>query len=371
MRKNLICLVLIFLSFQFNQKEMNAQGPLKAPPLGGSQKAQIIQYIGVTEISIRYHRPGVRGRNGKIWGKLVPWGFTTAPFDTKLIPWRAGANETTIISFSDDVTVEGKNLPAAAYGLFMAVWPDSCILIFSKISRSWGSFAYNDKDDVLRVVVKPAKLEKSEEWLKYDFLNPSENSVTVALSWEKLMIPFRVETDLQKNVIKSFRQQLKMPQMASNPAAWQQAAAYCSENKMNLEEALIWSDSAIAHIPAGKRNFGIMATKANVLSRLGRINEADAIVKDAMPVAEIYELYNYGMSLLEANRKEKAFEIFEFAYKQVGDDDWLACVGLGEGYFALNNPAKALEYAEKALKASPDGNKQLAENLIKKITNKK
>src|SRR3954470_11970461 len=133
-----------------------AQG-LKTPPSGGNKKAWVGERIGITDVTINYDRPGVKGREGKIYGTpVVHNGFEDLGFgSSKAAPWRAGANENTTIEFSTDVKIEGKELAAGKYGFFVAYAPTECTVIFSKNSTSWGSFYYDDKEDALRVSVKP------------------------------------------------------------------------------------------------------------------------------------------------------------------------------------------------------------------------
>ena len=139
---------------------------LAAPPAGAqstlldlpraSQRAQITKRVGITDITITYHRPLIGGR--KVWGGLVPYGQ----------PWRAGANENTIIEFTDPVTVEGKPLAKGRYGLHMIPSETDWIIAFSKTNTAWGSFSYDQAEDALRVTVKPRPSEFHEA-LTYDF----------------------------------------------------------------------------------------------------------------------------------------------------------------------------------------------------------
>src|SRR5579872_6068461 len=130
----------------------NTHAQLLVPADGGSVKASVSERIGITDVTINYGRPAVKGREGKIWGGLVYTGFQNQGFGSgKDAPWRAGANENTTIEFSTDVLVEGHPLHAGKYGFFVAYGPASCTLIFSSNSTSWGSFFYDDKEDVLRV----------------------------------------------------------------------------------------------------------------------------------------------------------------------------------------------------------------------------
>src|SRR5881392_833955 len=121
-----------------------------------SQRGTVSQRLGLTDITIVYHRPEVGGR--EIWGKTIPYGKV----------WRAGANENTTITFTDDVTVEGKPLAAGSYGLHTFPDKDQWTIIFSKNSTSWGSFSYDEKEDALRVSAKPQAADFREA-LTYTF----------------------------------------------------------------------------------------------------------------------------------------------------------------------------------------------------------
>ncbi len=204
--KQFLLLTLIVLTLNISQ----AQRSLTMLPSGGNKKASVSEQIGITSVTIHYDRPGVKGREGKVWGELVHPGFADPEFGTsKSSPWRAGANENTTIEFSTDVMIEGESLPAGKYGFFIAYGPNESTLIFSKNSGSWGHYYYSEKEDALRVKVKPVALDKSVEWLKYEFSQQTENSAVVTLQWEKLSIPFKIEVDYLKTQIASFRQELR------------------------------------------------------------------------------------------------------------------------------------------------------------------
>ena len=114
---------------------------LTTPPNGGNKKAVVGERIGITDVTIHYDRPGVKGRENKVWGQLVQAGYNDLGFgNTKTAPWRAGANENTTIEFSTDVKIEGQPLAAGKYGFFIAYDPNECTLIFSKnSSNAWSS----------------------------------------------------------------------------------------------------------------------------------------------------------------------------------------------------------------------------------------
>jgi hypothetical protein len=158
-----------------------------------SLKAAVMQRLGVdTDITISYGRPGVKGR--KIWGDLVPYGL--APGDkyskNKPYPWRAGANEVTTIEFNKDVLIQGNKLAAGKYGIHMIPSEKDWIIIFSKNAAGWGSFAYSEAEDALRVTVTPVPAPH-QEWLAFGFDDLAGTSATAYLWWEKLKVPFKVE----------------------------------------------------------------------------------------------------------------------------------------------------------------------------------
>jgi len=162
-----------------------------------SLQASVTQRLGTnTDITVHYSRPGVKGRT--IWGDLVPYGL--APGDEysggNPFPWRAGANENTTLELSTDVLIEGKRLAAGKYGIHMIPSQNKWVIIFSKNNSGWGSYSYDQKDDALRVDVKPANAPHME-WLMYGFDDLKGTSATAFLHWENLKVPFRIELPQQ------------------------------------------------------------------------------------------------------------------------------------------------------------------------------
>jgi tetratricopeptide (TPR) repeat protein len=340
---------------------------LTTMPSGGNKKAVAGERIGLTDVTIHFDRPGVKGREGKIWGTLVPVGFTNLGFGSaKASPWRAGANENTTISFSTDVKVEGIDLPAGTYGLFIAYDQNESTIIFSKNSTSWGSYYYNEAEDALRVKVKPAHLDKSNEWLKYEFVNQTENAATVQLVWEKLAIPFKIETDVINNQLASFRKELRTDK-GFNWATWNQAAQWCAEHNVNLEQALQWVDSATSPIFGGNIQFQPYATKAQVLTLLGRNDEATAIMKTALNLGSMQDIHQYGRQLLTAKRNSEALEVFKMNASR-NPKQFTTLMGLARGYSGNGDYKTALKYAQQAQPLAPDPlNKSNVETIISKL----
>jgi Protein of unknown function (DUF2911) len=337
---------------------------LTAPLGGGDRKASVSERIGITDVTIHYDRPGVKGREGKIWNNLIHAGYKDLGFGTsKAAPWRAGANENTTITFSTDVMVEGKSLKAGTYGFFIAMGNDDATLIFSNNSTSWGSFFYDPKEDALRVTVKTVPLNESVEWLKYEFMNETENGATIALMWEKLKIPFKVEVDYVKTQMESFRKELKSNK-GFRPDAWQQAAQFASDHNTNLEEALQWSDYSINGIFVGQKNFNNLSTKASILNKMGKAADADALMKEAMPLATMQELHQYGRSLLQQKKSKEALEVF-ILNAQKNPNQFTTYMGLTRGYSANGDFANALKNAQLAQPLAPNqANKDAVDKMI-------
>ena len=341
-----------------------AQRALTTAPSGGNKKASVSERIGITDVTIHYDRPAVKGREGKIWGQLVPVGYSDQGFgSSKAAPWRAGANECTTIEFSTDVKIEGQELKAGKYGFYIAYDPNESTLIFSRNNTNWGTFYYDPKDDVLHMKIKPVATDKSVEWLKYEFVNQSENAATVNLVWEKLCFPFKVEVDLNKTQVESFRKELRTD-MGFFWLGWQTAAQWCANHNSNLEEALLWADTATNPNVLGNKNFTSLSTKAAVLAKLGRMEEAKATMMEAVPLGSMLEIHQYARTLLQQKKTKEALQVFQ-TNNEKNPNQFTTLFGLARGYSGVGDYKKALEYAEKALPLAPAGpNKTNVERSI-------
>jgi len=344
-----------------------AQSQLTLPPNGGNKKAAISERIGLTDVIIHYDRPHVNGREGKIWGQLVPVGFTDQQFgSSKAAPWRAGANENTTIEFSAPVKIEGQSLPAGKYGFFIAYDANESTLIFSKNSTAWGSFFYNDKEDALRVKIKPTPIDQSVEWLKYDFSNETENSAIIKLSWEKLSFPFKIEVDYVNSQLESFRRELQGDKGFSWEA-WDQAAQWCLQNNVNLDQALTWTDTSTGRIFGGSNSFQSWSTRAQIMEKLGRGAEASEIMKKSLGFASMQEIHQYGRQLLQQKKYKEALEVFKMNFSK-NPKEFTTMMGMARGLSATGDYKNALKYAQQALPLAPNPqNKTFVETMIGKL----
>jgi tetratricopeptide (TPR) repeat protein len=354
-----------------------AQG-LTTPPSGDNQKAKVTQYIGPVEVSISYSSPDVHGANGedrtgKIWGEVVHFGFIDQGFGpSKAAPWRAGANENTIFYVSHDVKIEGKELKAGTYGLFLAAAKEGPYTwIFSKNSSSWGSYFYDPKEDALRVEVMP-KEAPYKEWLTFGFENRLPTSASAYLRWEKKRIPFKIEVpNINEIYVSKMRDELR-GELGFKQENWITAAQFCLQNKINLEEALNWVNMSVSNPFIGVENFTTHQTRASLLEALGKQQEATAEMDKAIkdPSASAQDIHQYGRSLLQAGKNDKAMEIFKYNAKTHPEEKFTTNVGLARGYTALGDKKNAIKYWEVALKNLPEnqkGNQALYESEIKKL----
>src|SRR5436190_1300398 len=309
MKKLIAASILLFTIFQTTIAQMDL------PPSGGNPRATLTEEVGITSITIKYSRPDVNGREGKIWGTLIPYGFASQNLNTNKndMPWRAGANETTTITFEHDVKIEGKDIKAGTYCLYMAVYPDKATVIFSKQADNWGSFFYEEKNDVLRVDVKPVALDKSVEWLKYEFIEQREKYCVIALQWEKLSIPFRVDVDVDNIVLARMKEQVT-GQRGFTPLNLTAAANYFLNKNINLDDAMAWSQRAAIF-----KSFATLNTLGTAYTKLNRLKEADSTMNEALVFAIPNQYLNYGRALITAKRSDRALEIFNASQKKNGD----------------------------------------------------
>ncbi len=352
MKKHVFLLLLACSAFP-------AHAQMDLPPSGNNPRATITEEVGTTSITVKYSRPDVNKREGKMWGpgNVVTYGFSSLNLATNKnnMPWRAGANENTIVSFEHDVKVEGKNIKAGNYGFHAALWPDSVILIFTRQTGAWGSFYYDEKDDALRVTVKPVALEKSVEYLKYEFIEHKEKYCVIALQWEKLSIPFRVDVDVDNIVIAKLREEVTS-QKGFNAFNMMSAANFCLNKNINLEEALAWAQRA-----ALTKTFATLNTLGTAYTKNNKLAQADSTMNEALVFANPNQYLAYGRSMITAKRMDRALEVFTANQKKKGDI-FAVNAGFMSYHSAKGDYKKALEYAEKTLAQAPNDAAKTAAN---------
>lgn len=337
-------LVALFLVTSFS-----LQAQINTP--NGSQKATVSQTVGISTIEITYARPSVNGR--EIWGQLVPYGLNDLGFGTsKAAPWRAGANENTTITFSHDVSVEGKPVEAGTYGLHLEVKENGeATLLLSNNSTSWGSFFYDPSEDALRADIKTVSVPHTE-MLTFLFPEVTATSAVAALQWEKKSFPFRIDVPVNDIVLADIRNGMRS-QPGFNRQTYEQAAGYVLNNGGDLEEALGWINNAIEGQFYSRKTFTNVQLKAGLLAKMGRQAEAMAMLDEAKAMGTVLEVHGLGRQLITMGMKDKALEVFEYNAK-MNKDTWPVHYGLARGYSAKGDYKTALKHLEKALANAPN-----------------
>jgi tetratricopeptide (TPR) repeat protein len=324
-----------------------AQAPQLALPRP-SQAASVSQTVGLTEITIHYSRPLVKGRT--IWGELVPYGQV----------WRAGANENTTISFSTPVSIGGHALAAGTYGVHTLPTAADWTLILSNNSSNWGSFSYEEKDDALRLTARPEPGAMTEA-LTYIFEDPTETSVRVVLAWEKLRLPFTVEVATEDVVIASLERELHgLAQFFWQP--WNQAATYALQNDTHLDEAMTWIERSLRL----NQNFTNASTKAQLLAKKGDSAAAEALIQKALPSATEAELNAYGYQLMGEGRTAEAVAVFKGNAVKY-PKSWNAQDSYGEGLEKAGDKAGAIAAYKKALAMAPEAQKARIQGILDRL----
>jgi Protein of unknown function (DUF2911)/Tetratricopeptide repeat len=300
-----------------------------------SPSASVTQQVGVTEITIAYHRPAVGKR--KIWGDLVPYDEV----------WRAGANENTTIHFSSPVTMGGKRLNAGTYGLHMIPTTKDWTIILSNMSTAWGSFSYDQKEDAVRLTASPTPAN-FEESLEYRFENPTENSVSVVLQWEKIQVAFPITVDTKAVALESLKGQLRgLGRFFWQD--WNQAAQWLLRNNYDLDQGLAWADRSIDIQPT----FQNLRTKASFLEKKGDTKGAADLRARAMPLANEGDINNLAYQLLAEKKYDEALALFRKNVKEHPDSSNVYD-SLGEALAATGDKKGAIENYTKALSLSND-----------------
>lgn len=327
---------LLGLTFSVLSLGLVAQSPALYPR--PSQKAEVRQQVGTTDITLNYCAPQVQGR--KIFGGLVP-------FEEKINgtphPWRAGANENTIISFAHPVSINGQALAAGTYGLHMFVAEKEWIIVFSKNAESWGSFSYKASEDALRVKVQPAKVA-FQEWLSYQFIEPKADQVKLRMHWENTAVSFSIQTAVEKNIISDV-EKMESPDWHALLAA---ADNILKLDSTNLKGAMEKVETSIGI----EKTFENQMYKAKVLRLMGETAAAKSLVEETLQIGKANQIFSYAMALNNDKQDEEAMRILKFNEKQ-HPKGWFTYLGYGNYYRTHEDYKKAAKYYKKAAKLAP------------------
>ncbi|MCU1283948.1 MAG: hypothetical protein JWO13_298 [Acidobacteriales bacterium] len=341
---------LLIFTLLFAISSASAQSALLDLPRA-SQRATVSQRLGITNITLRYHRPLAKGR--KVFGTLEPYGKV----------WRAGANENSTFEVSDPVTINGQSLAKGVYGLHMIPGEKEWTVVFSKNSTSWGSFTYDQAEDALRVTVTPQAADFHEA-LTYDFDDLQPNSAAVTMRWDKVAVPFKVEVDTPALVQQSLKNQMR-GRVQYEWESGQEAAAYLVENKGNMDDALKYVNNSIGN----EERFENIMTKARVLDALNRTDEAKTARTKGMSIGSAVQLHSYGRQLQGQGKQAEAFEVFRVNVKR-NPDHWTAHNDAARLAVSTGDFDTAVKEMKLATAAAPDQVKPNLQALVGRLEKK-
>jgi hypothetical protein len=316
--------------------------------------------MGLVKVTVDYSSPDVTGpngedRRGKVWGELVPYGLHDLGFkDCRSCPWRVGANENTVFTTSHDIMVEGKPLPAGAYGVHMIVGKDEWTVIFSRRADSWGSYFYDPALDQLRVQVKPVACAH-QEWLTFEFGDRRPDRSTLSLRWEQLELPLRLSVPDADGL---YMAQIRREMAGQKAFQWinlDAAAQFCLTRRIHLDEGLKWAQMAVGEPGVGEENFQTLGTLAQLQMLKGQDAEATRTVDRALTMGGVtpFSVHTFGRQLQALGRPKDALRVFEGNHKRFAGA-WPTAFGLARGYEGVGETAKAVAAAKRALPTAPD-----------------
>jgi len=310
-----------------------------------SQRATVSQRVGLTDLTVEYHRPLVAGR--KIFGALAPYGRV----------WRAGANYNTTIAVTDPVTVEGRPLAKGVYGLHMIPGESSWVVIFSKNATSWGSFSYDSTEDALRVSVAPRPIAH-QEVLTYAFDEPAPRSVVLTMRWENVAVPLRIDVDVPHLVAQRLRDQLR-GRVQTEWQAWEETANYLLANGLDAAEALRYADRSVAI----EDRFENEITKARALTALGRTDSARAVQAKALALGTQRQVYDFGRGLQRLGQQDAALAIYRADLAR-DPGTWIARLEAARVAVGAHDFGTAVQQAQRAAAVAPPDVKESVQDLV-------
>ena len=264
MKKAIICaFTMLMACVTFNSY---AQEQPRIPEASSTQT--IIQDFGLGKITITYSRPNVKGR--KIFGGINPYGQV----------WRTGANAATTITFSENVLVEGKKVPAGTYALFSIPGKNSWTIILNKTAKQWGAYSYKQDADLLRFTVKPIDVKEKRETLTMQFANATTKSNDLYIVWDHTAVPIHFQTDDDAQITANID---KLMQGDIKKRPYFNAIQYYYENGKDLKKAMEWVLEAEKLEPNGP---WYKLWKARIQLKMGDKNAAIATAQQGVKLAK-------------------------------------------------------------------------------------
>jgi Protein of unknown function (DUF2911) len=234
-----------------------------------SPSARLTQKVGLTDVVVDYSRPSTKGR--KIFGELVPYGEV----------WRTGANGATIISFSTEVMIGGKKVPAGAYALYSIPGKSSWTMILSKNTKLWGAIGYNPQEDLIRFEATPSKTSRMYDSFEISFNNLTDSNADLSLKWEQTRVDFTIKTEVDPIVMADIKKQV-IDTQSTNPALLYQAASYYFNSNKDLNQAYAWIQQSTDNDP----KYWTMHLRAKIELTLGKKTEALASATKSKTMAQ-------------------------------------------------------------------------------------
>lgn len=351
----------IFFSIIFFTLTTAISAQLTLP--ASSQEAEVTQRVGITDITIHYNRPSVKGR--EVWGVLVPYGFNDLGFGTsKSAPWRAGADYNTTIEFSHDVKIEGNDVKAGKYALFFAIEENGDVTgILSSNTTSWGSYHYDEKEDAVRFKTTTKDVEGLTELLTYEFNTVDATSTVASLIWEKKEIPFKIEVDVQAVVMEGIANDLRNPK-GFQQSTWDQAANYAF-GAGDTDKALEWVNASISGQFFSKESFSNLSLKSQILAKQGKIQESTNFLDKAVAMGTAREVYGAGTQLIGTNN-DMALSVLKNNVKK-SKGAWPSNYGLARAYSAKGDYKNAIKSITKSLANAPANFKPRLETNLERL----
>jgi hypothetical protein len=317
-------------------------------PREPSPAASVSQTVGISTITVNYSRPSIRGR--EVWGNLVPYGWDKNGSAIGLeSPWRAGANENTILHLSHDAKVEGTTVPAGDYGLTFIINKDNTgEVILSKDYKSWGSFWYNPKQDQMRAKITIRDVPVSVEKLYYSFDSVSRTWAELDLNWAKKQFPVKIEFDVDKIVMENSRELLN-GQTAFFPQNLNAAANYSLAHNVDTSLGMQWVNRTLTGNP---QNYTALAIKAGFLKNAGDSVASAKLLKASEQFANDAELNAYGYQLLGEKKYAEAIDALKLntVKHPENPNTWDS---LGEAYALSGDKKNAIANFKKSLSLNP------------------